>query len=142
LAAVGAFNDPVPVYVFNATTGELVATLNNPTPTGYDGFGSSAALSGNQVLVGAFRNDTGATDAGSAYVFNATSGALIATLSNPTPASEDYFGQSVAVSGNIAVVGASGDDAGPGQYTGTAYVFNATTGALLFTLYSPTAASG
>ena len=52
------------------------------------------------------RDDTGAEDTGSAYVFNATTGALVATLNNPTPAIADYFGSSVAVLGNTAVVGA------------------------------------
>src|SRR5439155_15529085 len=95
-------------YVFNATTGALVATLNNPTPADFDYFGSSVAVSGNTVVVGALYDDTGATDAGSAYVFNAATGALVATLNNPTPSNADYenFGSSVAVSSITVVVGA------------------------------------
>src|SRR5205807_2562117 len=112
-----------------------------PTPASNDGFGFAAALSGNQVVVGSLWDDTGAEDTGSAYVFNATSGALVATLNTPTPASNDDFGVSVAVSGNNVVVGALGDDTGA-EDSGSAYVYNATTGALLATLNNPTPASG
>src|SRR5207244_4025539 len=99
-------------YVFNATTGALIATLNNPTPAVEDYFGLSVAVSGNTVVVGAYGDDTGNTNAGSAYVFNAATGALVATLNNPTPAASDYFGAAVAVSGNTVAVGAFFDNTG------------------------------
>ena len=69
-------------------------------------FGRSVSVSGNTAVVAAPWDDTGATDSGQAYVFNATTGALIATLANPSPASGDQFGRSVSVSGNTVVVGA------------------------------------
>ncbi len=144
---VGAYSDDIgasdngSAYVFNATTGELLATLANPTPAIGDGFGFSVAISGNTIVVGALLDDAGATNSGSAYVFNATTGALVATLANPTPATSDIFGSSVAVSGNTAIVGTYADDTGASD-GGSAYVFNATTGALLATLGNPTSASG
>ena len=93
-------------YVFDAVTGGLLHTLNNPTPAMDDGFGGySVAISGNTIVVGAWRDDTGATDAGSAFVFDATSGDLLDTLNNPTPRDYDIFG-SVSISGNTIVVGA------------------------------------
>src|SRR5207248_2463645 len=107
-----------------------LARLTHPTPAASDGFGISVAVSGNTAVVGANYDDTGAQDAGSAYVFNATSGALIATINNPTPATGDQFG-SVAISGNLVVVGDKG---------GSAHVFNAITGALIATLTNPTPA--
>ena len=144
---VGAYGDYTggyqsgSAYVFDATSGALVATLNNPTPADYDNFGVSVAVSGNIVVVGAYQDDTGAEDAGSAYVFDATTGALVATLTNPTPASGDYFGWSVAVSDNTVIIGAFGDSTGT-TYAGSAYVFNATSGALVATLNNPTPATG
>jgi outer membrane protein assembly factor BamB len=135
---VGSFAEQA--YLFNATTGALVATLNNPTPASGDHFGSSVAVSDNTVVVGAYHNITGGTDAGSAYVFNATTFTLVATLNNPTPASGDDFGISVAVSGNTVVVGAFSDDTGAFN-SGSAYVFDATTGGLVTTLNNPTPAS-
>ena len=50
-------------------------------------------------MVGADADDTGATDAGSAYVYDlssATPTVPVATLNNPGPAASDKFGYSVA----------------------------------------------
>ena len=128
-------------YVFNSTTGALVATLNNPTPASGDYFGRAVAVSGSTVVVGAPYDDTGATDAGSAYVFDAATGNLLRTLLNPTPAGDDDFGGAVAVSGSTVVVGVDGDDTGATD-AGSAYVFDAATGNLLRTLNNPTPAAG
>ena len=128
-------------YVYEATTGVLITTLANPTPAANDAFGLSVAISGNMVVVGAYRDDTSATDSGSAYVFNATTGALIATLANPTPAADDNFAFGVAISGTTAVVGSYADDT-TGTDSGSAYVFNATTGAYIRTVANPTPAAG
>lgn len=49
---------------------------------------------------------------------------------NPSPDSNDLFGQSVSLSGGIALVGASLDGT-TGSGSGQAYPFNAATGALL-----------
>ena len=128
-------------YIFDAATGNLLRTLNNPTPVASDRFGSSVALSGSTVVVGAPYDDTGAADSGSAYIFDAARGSLLRTLNNPTPAILDYFGYSVAVSGTTVVVGASGDGSRSTD-SGAAYVFDAATGNLLGTLNNPTAAAG
>jgi len=57
-------------YLFN-TNGTLVATFTNPTPAANDGFGFSVAAVGkDQVLIGTIFDDTGATDAGAAYLFD------------------------------------------------------------------------
>jgi len=112
---VGAFddntgaNDAGSAYLFDATTGNLLQTFNNPTPVSSDLFGFSVSLSGNFVLVGALNDDTGASNAGSAYLFDATTGNLLQTFNNPTPASSDRFGFSVSVSGNNVLVGAPND---------------------------------
>ena len=119
-------------------TATLLHTLNNPTPSYSDDFGQSVAISGNTIVVGAYGDYRGATwGVGSAYVLDATSGALLRTLNNPSPEGADWFGYSVAISGNTIVVGAvreAGD-------VGRAYVFDATTGALLRTLNNPTPAN-
>ena len=38
-----------------------------------------------------YQDDTGATHTGAAYVFNADTGALLSTLTNPSPGNADYF---------------------------------------------------
>src|SRR6476659_5344237 len=84
-ADVGSLVDVGQAFVYNASTGALVTTLNNPTPEEADYFGAAVAVSGNTVVVGAYSDNTGASGAGAAYVFNATTDALIATLNNPAP---------------------------------------------------------
>jgi hypothetical protein len=126
-------------YLFDATSGALLRTFNNPAPAIDDQFGYSVAISGNYVLVGASFDSTGATEAGSAYLFDATTGALLRTFNNPTPAVSDHFGHSVAISGNYVLVGASFDNTGATD-AGSAYLFDATTGALLRTFNNPTPA--
>ena len=84
------------------------------------------AVSGTTAIVGAHFDDPGGvSNAGSAYVFDTTTGNLIATLNNPDTTASDNFGTSVAVSGTTAVIGTSGDDPGGVNGAGSAYVFTA-----------------
>ncbi len=102
------------------------AKLNNPSLAGDDRFGHSVAVSGSRVVVGAPFDETGASRAGSAYVYQLAGGkppGPAATLHNPSPASSDQFGAAVAISGPRVVVGAPGDDTG-GFDAGSAYVYN------------------
>jgi hypothetical protein len=120
--AVGVPNKEIPtfdggtVYVYDLSSGTPtvpVATLNNPAPAGFDRFGNSVGISGTRVVVGAAMDDAGATDSGSAYVYDLSSGTPtvpVATLNNPAPAPNDQFGGSVAISGTRVVVGAAMDD--------------------------------
>lgn len=85
-------------------------------------FGSSVAISGNSILVGA----PGAfvSSPGSAYIFvEPPQGWADMTQTAELTASDgtggDYFGSAVSISGNTSVVGAFQ----PGQGSGAAYVF-------------------
>ena len=124
-----ALQDSGIAYVFDlssATPTAAVVTLRNPTPTDGDNFGSTVAICGNLVVVGASGDDTGTAYAGSAYVYDMGSAAPpvpVVTLHNPTPAEGDYYGSTVAISGTRVVVGASGDDTGATN-TGSAYVYD------------------
>ena len=133
-------------YIFNVTTGALVHTLDNPNAYGTsadDRFGGSVAISGNYAIVGAyFEDEAGRFDPGKAYIFNVSTGALVHTLDNPTAystSSYDRFGYSVAISGDIAIVGAYFEDDAGGYSSGKAYIFNVTSGALVHTLDNPNA---
>ncbi len=104
-----------------------VAILHNPAPALLDRFGAAVSISGTRVVVGANSDDAGASDSGSAYVYDLSSGtptSPVATLGNPSPAVGDSFGRSVAISGTRIVVGATGADAN----TGGAYVFDLLSG--------------
>ena len=71
-------------YLFS-TNGTLLASFTNPTPAVNDQFGFSVAALGNdRVLIGALQNDTGATDAGAAYLFSIPHPPLNITLSAST----------------------------------------------------------
>ena len=90
----------------------------------WDSFGFSVAISGDYVVVGAHRNDDAGTDSGSAYIFkrDGTEWTEQAKITASDGAANDLFGRSVAISGDLAVVGAHGDD-DAGSYSGSAYIF-------------------
>jgi hypothetical protein len=100
---------PGAAYLFS-TNGTLLTTFTNPTPASLDYFGHSiAAVGADRVLVGAYQDDTATTNAGAVYLFN-TNGTLLLTITNPTPAVGDNFGNRLAMLGNDRVViGAPGD---------------------------------
>lgn len=127
-------------HLFN-TNGTLLTTFTNPTPAAADSFGNSvAAVGSDRVLIGAYLDDTGATDAGVAYLFS-TSGSLLTTFTNPTPANSDYFGRSLAALGNDRVlIGADQDNTGATD-AGAAYLFR-TDGTLLSTFTNPAPVNG
>jgi hypothetical protein len=120
-------------------TNWLMLAITNPAPTFAANFGVSvAAVGSDRVLIGAYQDDTGANSAGAAYLFSAN-GALLTTFTNPTPASDDWFGYSVATVGNDRVlIGEPRDNTGALD-AGAAYLFG-TNGALLTTFANPTPA--
>lgn len=89
-----------------------------------DRFGSSVAVSGQTILVGAILDDTAAMNAGSAYVFKHNGFSWYQTLeilaSDATTG--DAFGFSVGISGQTAFVGSYLDD-DLGTSSGAAYVY-------------------
>lgn len=127
-------------YLFS-TNRTLLATFNNPTPSSGDRFGVAlAAVGPDHVLIGADRDDQGATDAGAAYLFH-IGGWLVTTITNPTPALDEAFGFALAgVDANQVVIGAHRDNSG-GNLGGAAYLFS-TSGTLLTTFTNPSPASG
>ncbi|MBW2529335.1 MAG: FG-GAP repeat protein, partial [Deltaproteobacteria bacterium] len=93
-----------------------------------DQFGSDVDIAGDTVIVGAYLHDeTFDGDEGAAYVFrrNGQSWDLEAQLTAADPDPSDYFGISVALSGDRALVGASLDDEA-GTNAGAAYSFTRT----------------
>lgn len=91
-----------------------------------DLFGNSVSLSGDCALVGAFLDDNeGGNEAGAAYVFCrngsvwAQQGKILAADGMP----DDRFGESVSLSDDRGVVGASRDDTSDGADAGSVYSF-------------------
>lgn len=119
------------IYVRSGTGWVQQAKLVPSDAAKGDFFGASVSISGNTVIVGAPGDDlTGGHDQGSAYVFVRTGttwkqqAKLTATnIGASDAATGDAFGTSVAIVGNMAVVGAPLDDGSAGADQGSAYFF-------------------
>jgi len=93
-----------------------------------DRFGWNVAVSGDTAIVGAFLEDSGGSEAGAAYVFQRNEGGAdnwgeVTKLTASDAQAGDWFGFSVALSADSAVVGAVGEDNTGGSAAGAAYVF-------------------
>ena len=88
-------------------------------------FGSSVAISGNSVIVGASMADAQGMMSGAAYLFQLDSGSWIEQkqLLPTDGASMDFAGGAVSISGDIVVVDCQRDDSGSND-AGAGYVFN------------------
>ncbi|MCK4873528.1 MAG: FG-GAP repeat protein [Phycisphaerales bacterium] len=107
----------------------------------YDYFGYSVAIGDTTTIVGAYYDDDNGDWSGSAYLFKTTTGQQIAKLLPNDGAREDYFGHSVAISSGTAIVGASYDDDN-GSASGSAYLFDSTTGQQIAKLLPSDGAAG
>ena len=137
------------VFVRNGTTWSQQAYLKASNTDAGDVFGFSVAISGDTVVVGASfeasnatgvngdQTDNSAPQAGAAYVFvrNGTTWSQQAYLKASNTDAGDFFGDSVAVSGDTVVVGApresssatgvNGDQTNNSAASaGAAYIFN------------------
>lgn len=108
-------------YVFAASSGRLLSTLQKPEPAANDHFGGTTAIAGDTVVVCA----GGATDSGAGYVFSASNlaGVCRQVLRNPRPRTGDQFADSAAVWGNTVLLTATGAHRGAAK-AGAAYVFD------------------
>jgi len=126
------------VYLYNPVTGGAIAQFLNPTPEPFDNFGYSVAAFGNTVAVGAPTDGTSGVRSGTAYLFDATTGALLQTFNNPDPQPDDSFGAAIAMVGDWVLVGAPGSlTAGGSNRPGEAYIFNGATGELIQSFRNP-----
>jgi hypothetical protein len=131
-AIIGAHGDDSyrgSAYVFERDAGGAWTALQKlvaPDGEGSDFFGISVAISGDCAIIGAIGDDS---LQGAAYVFERDAGGmwtptqkLVAADGEGGGVLGDYFGQSVAVSGGTAMVGAYNDDVGASNQQGSVYV--------------------
>jgi hypothetical protein len=146
IAIVGAHHDDDnggnsgSAYLFDTTTGLQSAKLTASDGALDDLFGYSVGISGTTAIVGAYKDDDHGNASGSAYLFDTVTGDLLFKLRADDAAESDWFGQSVAVSGTTAIVGARKDDDN-GDSSGSAYLFDTTTGAQIAKLTASDAAA-
>jgi len=113
-------------YVFTRRNGEWTntakITASDPAPGAY--FGQSVAVRGGLILVGARNADP--DGAGAAYLFRGSSGGWeeIAKITPPDGKTDDHFGFTVEMAGNMIVVGARRADLPGANDAGAAYVFS------------------
>ncbi|MFQ5606686.1 MAG: FG-GAP-like repeat-containing protein [Candidatus Zixiibacteriota bacterium] len=119
-------------YVYSGQTGSPLHTFTGEAAN--DWFGLSASGAGDvnndgfaDLIVGAWLNDAGGSQAGQAYVYSGHTGALLYTFTGA--AAGDQFGHSVSGAGDVnndgiadLIVGGLLNDAG-GSNAGRAYVY-------------------
>ena len=115
------------VYIFENVSGTWVETqklVPGDAAVNY-GCGYSVALKNNLIVAGAIGESHAGTHCGAAYIFEltGTSWAQAAKLVASDASGGDLFGYSVAINGDLAVVGSIGAWIGGVQYVGAAYVF-------------------
>lgn len=93
------------VYRIDSATGSFVQTYRSPRPGQLIDFGDSITPVGNNILLGAPVEDAVRFDAGAAYLYNGTTGALTDTFISPRPSDDNNFGMSAAATNNGIVIG-------------------------------------
>ncbi|KOY52684.1 Ig-like domain-containing protein [Polaribacter dokdonensis] len=104
---------------------EIVKATASDAAT-YDNYAFDVAIDGEYAIVGARSNDDNGSNSGSAYILKYNAGLntweeQVKLLANDA-ASSDYFGNSVAIDGDLAIVGAFYEVTN-NQRNGAAYVF-------------------
>ena len=124
--AVIGTNRAEAVYVFqkNGTSFSESQILTASNGSNNDRFGQSVSIDGNRILVGAPRRSN---SRGSAYLFELMNGQWVETFEFVGPNTfrgggqfGDDFGQSVLISGDYAIIGATGENR---NVAGSVYVY-------------------
>lgn len=114
------------VFVRSGTTWTLQQHLIAADGAAVDEFGWSMALDGETAVIGAWSDTIGTNvQQGSAYVFvrSGTVWSQQAKLSAADGQAQDFFGVSVAISGDTVIAGSDLHDVGANTDQGSAYVF-------------------
>src|SRR5208283_1710842 len=109
-----------------AITVTQTAKFNATNPTGGAEFGWPVAISGNTAVVGEVDATVGGqAGAGDAYIFTNNGGtwSQTAEFNATNPTTNYFFGNSVAISGNTAVVGEPNAAVGVVGEAGDVYIF-------------------
>jgi outer membrane protein assembly factor BamB len=148
IIAVGAFldddngTDSGSAYLFRSNTGGGITKLLAADGAEFDQFGGTIALGGGVVAVGAASDDIFfLTNAGSVYLFDASTGTQFDRLIADDRSANDVFGSSLAIDEGVVAIGARLDD-DLGDASGSAYLFDIATGNTLVKLLPTDGAAG
>lgn len=126
-AVVGAYKKEINGTVFiyqreseteNEGTWKFHSSIISNDGSSGEYFGRSIDISGNQLLIGAYRYESSSKptnfDSGAAYFFEKDQTTdkfiQISKVEDPEGKKEDFFGFSVSISGNNAIIGSYGND--------------------------------
>ena len=100
------------------------AKLTASDAAAFDDFGNSVSISGDHAIVGSYFDDDDGGSSGSAYIFvrDGDDWTQQAKLTADDADAGDYFGGTVSIDGDYAVVGAALNDYA-GHNSGSAYIF-------------------
>ena len=131
-AIVGAYRDDddgsnsgsAYIFVRDGTSWSQQAKLTASDAASNDRFGWSVAIYGDYAIVGAYMDDDDGSASGSAYIFvrDGTSWSQQAKLTASDDAAGDYFGYSVGIYEDYAILGAYYNDDDEID-SGSAYIF-------------------
>ncbi len=122
-------NSPGAAYIFKKDNGGTWSEVAGPSllegKTADDQFGNSVSINGDYAFVGAYEYDS---FTGAAYIYKKDNGGTWSEVVGPSllegKNNSDYFGRSVSINGDYAIVGAPGyDDPILGNSPGAAYIF-------------------
>ena len=124
---VGSYNEAA--YVFHhdgaAWVEEAKITASDGEEGVFDWFGGAVSISGDVAVIGAYGDNHSGSLSGSAYIFrhDGAEWAEEAKLTASDPDQGQYFGVDVSISGDVAFIGAWGDDDN-GNNSGAVYMFD------------------
>ncbi len=121
-------------YVFDIATGVERFKLTAADSDISDAFGTDIAVDGSIIAVSARNGDGAVMNTGTVYLFDLGTGAQLDEIFLVDGVASDNFGQQIALSDGVLVVGAGQRDIGGISNTGAAFVFDLATGDLLETL--------
>ena len=96
------------VYIFDAVTGNELMKLVASDGVAHDRFGSSVAIHGPTIVVGAPQADTVGNNAGVAYVFDLATGQELDRLVGNQSSAWESFGRAISIWGDSVAVAGSG----------------------------------
>lgn len=113
------------IFDFNGTSWVQSQKIISSDGDTDDFLGFSVGISGDQILVGAWGDDDDSDRSGATYTygFNGVSWTENQKLTTGNGAARDYFGISVSLFGNRALIGAPGYDSNQTE-SGSAYIFD------------------
>ncbi|MEM8925192.1 MAG: hypothetical protein AAGD35_16940 [Actinomycetota bacterium] len=122
-------------YVFTGSGSSWTQTDRFDTGDIDDQYGTSVDIEGNRIAVGAPLDDEFGLNRGAAFVYENSGGwSQTQKVANPTPGANGLFGDAVMLDATRLFVGSPIESVGGLAIAGSAYVFDAATGAALQTI--------